>query len=355
MSPPISRTRPPVVRSPPPPPRAPEGSRTPPPEMARREVDAFEPAGTSSRPLSRLERRPEVQALPETTRARIHGIETGASRAEVTNLTQLVTARGFGQLAPERQAEMLDVFSRHPDRRTTRSLTHLANNRAFRESEPAAQTAAIREAAIPPRLRADALTVLNTTTPDRVTVNGVPIDVFGASAGELQTITHTLERLPPEHLRAIPRIVVADTIGHGSADSGGAWLPESAIRHYERGAPGIAAGYTADGWRNLPRLEFSRESLNREEVMESHVSNTVLHETGHAVDARYELTRGMTQDDLGNVRYGGSHTDGSDPRGPVTERFADAYMSYYLGGFDRRDPAAFRTVEEAIARVPASP
>ncbi|MBL8912749.1 MAG: hypothetical protein JNM17_18790 [Archangium sp.] len=348
------------------------------PARTARDVDSFDGAGASTRakqdralrgesssassdatspeaarPLSALERRREFAALTPEVQDRVRTLEASGSAAADRNLSSIVTARGFSELTPERQREMLDCHARHPeDRRVARGLAHLAGSRAFRESDAAAQSAAISEAAIPPRLRSDALRVLNTTEPERIDVNGVPIDVYGANADELETIRTTLGRLPPEHLRTIPRVVVGDTIGHGNNDSGGAWVNEAAIERYESGRGGArnAEAYRAEGWENPPRLELTHESLSRPSVRESHISPTVLHETGHAVDQRYDLSGSMTPESLGGIDYNGRHADPNDPRGPVSERFADGYMRYYLGtlGSDR---VAYDTVDGAIART----
>ncbi len=346
---------------------------TPHADPTGRHVDAFEASGSrakqdvggaaapeaatppaEARTLSRLERRPEVAALPEATRARIHTLEEAGSPAADRNLTDIVTARGFGRLSEARQATLLDAFERHPESdRVTRGLTHLASNRAFREADDATAATSVTDACIPRNLRSDALRVMNTTEPEHITVHGVPIDVYGATPSELETITNTLDRLPPSHLRTIPRVVVSENIGHGNNDTGGGWMPESAIRHYESENPANTEMYRAEGWVNEPRLELTRESLT--EVESTHLSNTLLHETGHAVDERYGLSGDVAPDDLGNVVYNGGHTEpDADARGPVSERFADAYMSYYWNreGLARRDPTAYRTIDEHLARVP---
>lgn len=285
--------------------------------------------------------------------ARVRELGTGASRDVERNLSTLVSSRGFGQLAPERQRAMLDVFARHAgDRRAATGLARLAGSAAFRESDATAQAAAMREAVLPQRLRGDALRVLNTTEAQRITVNGVPIDVHGASANELETIRSTLSRLPASHLRTIPRVVVADTIGHGNNTRGGAWVPQRAIDAYESGdGARNAAAYRAEGWLNQPRLELTHESLTRPDVASSHLSPTILHETGHAVDERYGLSRSLTAESLGGIDYDGGRYAGPEQLGPVHERFADGYMRYYLGSL-RRDPVAFPTISGAIASVP---
>lgn len=271
------------------------------------------------------------------------------------NLSRVVSARGFSALPVERQREMLDVYARHPhDVRVAGALGRLAGDRSFAALDVAAQTAAIRRTAVPERLRGDALEVLNTTTPQRVTINGVGIDVFGASPSELATIQNTLSLLPASHLRTVPRVVVADSVGHGDRSTGGGWVPQRSIDAYEAGSGGRArntAAYQAEGWRNLPRLELSHESLARAEVVESQVSPTVLHETAHAVDERYGLSARITAPDLGRIDYNGGRYAGPVELGPVNERFADGYMRYYAGTL-RSDATAYETVSSALARVP---
>jgi hypothetical protein len=211
----------------------------------------------------------------------------------------------------------------------------------------------VDEAAIPPRLRSDALRVRNTTTPEHVTINGVGIDVYGASPDELETIRTTLGRLPASHLRTIPQVVVADRIGHGNNPRGGAWVDEAAIRRYEEGGGARnAAAYRALGWVNTPRLELTHESLGRASVRRTHLSPTILHETGHAVDARYHLSRDLSAESLGGIDYNGPGGRGPGELGSVHERFADGYMRYYLGSL-RSDPVAYPTISSAIDSVPA--
>lgn len=341
---------------------APARAATPPPvapaDPSARHVDAFEPtaaaSGTEVRPASRLERSPAFERLTPDVQARVRELGTGASPSGEANLSRVVSARGFSDLTVERQREMLDAYARHPeDRRVATGLAHLAGSRDFRESDAAAQSTEVRRTATPPRLRGDALEVLNTTTPQHITVNGVPIDVYGASPSELETIQTTLGRLPPSHLRTIPRVVVGDTIGHGNNERGGAWVPQRSIDAYEARGGGArnAAAYRAEGWTNPPRLELTHESLGRRDVESSHVSPTILHETGHAVDERYHLSGGMSPESLGRIDYNGGTHAGPEDLGPVNERFADGYMHYYLGSL-RGDPVAYPTISHAIDSVP---
>lgn len=326
-----------------------------------RYVDAFEPArgsDTARAPgasiASRIERSPAIAHLAPEVQERVRELGRGASREVERNLSTLISSRGFGLLAPERQLAMLDVFAVHAqDRRAASGLARLADSAAFRDSDAAAQSAAMREAVLPARLRNDALWVLNTTEAQRISVNGVPIDVYGASADELETIRTTLSRLPASHLRTIPRVVVADTIGHGSRRTGGGWVPQRTIDAYEATDAGgrNAAAYRTEGWSNLPRLELTHESLSRRDVVRNHLSPTILHETGHAVDERYHLSRTMSADSLGGIDYNGGRYRGPEQLGPVHERFADGYMRYYLRTLDS-DGVAYRTIDEAIRSVP---
>lgn len=317
-----------------------------------RHVDAFEPG--VARPASRLERSAAFGRLDPAMQTRVRALERTLAPADVPNLTRVVSARGFSALPAERQGQMLDVFARHPsDRRVAAGLSRLPASRAFIASDAASQAQAVSGTATPERLRGDALEVLNTTTPERLTVHGVPIDVYGASAGELETIRATLDRLPASHLRTIPRVVVGDTIGHGNNTRGGAWVPQRSIDAYEAGTGGgrNAAAYRAEGWTNPPRLELTHESLGRTGVVTSHLSPTILHETGHAVDERYGLSGGLSPASMGNVDYNGAGHTAEGDLGPVHERFADGYMRYYLGSLDS-DATAFETVSRAIERVP---
>ncbi len=324
-----------------------------PPSSPLRHVDSFEPAPT--RPASRLERSPAFARLSPEVQARVRELGAGASPSAEANLSRVVSARGFSQLPVERQREMLDVYSRHRDDvRVAGGLGRLAGARAFVALDAPAQSAAIRRAAVPERLRGDALAVLNTTAPQHVTVNGVGIDVYGASPSELATIENTLGRLPASHLRTIPRVVVADTIAHGNRASGGGWVPQRSIDAYESGTGASGrntAAYRAEGWSNLPRLELSHESLGRRDVTRSQLSLTVLHETGHAVDERYGLSSGLTASQLGEVDYNGQGHEAEGDLGPVHERFGDAYMRYYRGTLSS-DATAYETMSRALARVP---
>ena len=180
---------------------------------------------------------------------------------------------------------------------------------------------------------------------------GVDSSVQRATELELGMIRTTLSRLPASHLRTLPPIVVADTIAHGSHHRGGAFMPQFAIDQYARRAPGVMADLQATGWQNRPRLELTHEALARPQYQRDGVIYTLLHETGHAVDAQFHIARGLTPDSLGTIAYEGSHTSETDPRGPVMERFGDAYMYYWAGRLPGKDQTAFETLQTAMQAV----
>lgn len=209
------------------------------------------------------------------------------------------------------------------------------------------------------RLQADAVGVMNTQPVQHLTVNGVQLSVQGASPAELETLRTTFSRLPASHLRTLPTIVVADRIAFGSADSGGGFVPQRTIDHFMSRSPGVADDLSRMGWRNEPRLELSRAALARRDVQRSGVSFTALHETAHAVDERYGVTGRLTPDSLGNVTYSSSRNaaaaHAADPRGPLNERFGNAYMEFFgnPARLRRSDPVAWATIERELAQLEA--
>jgi hypothetical protein len=187
---------------------------------------------------------------------------------------------------------------------------------------------------------------MNTQQPTNLSVHGVDIPVYGANAQELSTIRRTLERLPASHLRAIPRIVIADTIANGNRTTGGNSIDEARAEHLSRIVPFRELHDT--GLRQQARLEVTRAALNG---AGDGLSSTLLHETGHFVDWHYRLSGRISPDQLGDIRYGGVNRAGSsDPRGPVPERFADAYSAHFRGRL--HDRAARATVERVLATIP---
>jgi hypothetical protein len=268
---------------------------------------------------------------------------------------------------------MLDVYARHPaDRFATAGLRGLLSDESFRAATPEAQSAAIRDAWIPSGdvvrnpddpmfdtgrrgdLRADGLRVLNTTSPSHLEVHGRTIDVYGASPAELTEIRNSLERLPPSHLRALPsRVVVADTIAHGQADSGGCILTEAGNAGWADTRPGRSVA--TEGWTDPARFELTHAALARDASRRDGLSLTMLHESGHAVDDANHLSGGLRPEDLGAIDYNGGN-GGRDGLGPVRERFADAYQQYLTNPDElrRTDPTAYETVHRALERIPPS-
>lgn len=312
--------------------------------------------------------------LSEPVQARVTELYAGADATGRRNLVNLIGDRHFSELGEPQQREMLEVWSRHPtDRFGTSGLRGLLRDEGFRSSTPEAQSAAIRDAWIPSGhavtnehdpmfdtgrrgdLRRDGISVFNTTPPEAIShleVHGRTIDVYGASESELRTIRNSLERLPPSHLDAIPpRIVVADTIAHGQADSGGCILSDAGNAEWASTRPGRAVA--DEGWTDPARFELTHAALARDASRPDGLSLTVLHETGHAVDDAHRLSGGLSPEDLGNIDYNGGN-GGRDGLGPVRERFADAYQQYLTNpeALRSRDPVAYETVRRALERVP---
>ena len=197
------------------------------------------------------------------------------------------------------------------------------------------------------RLGNDSLTVMHTTQPTNLQINGVNVPVHGANPQELETIRTSLSRLPASHLRTIPRIVVADTIANGNRTTGGNCIDEGRARQLNRGR--LFGTLAQHGLPQQARLELSRESLTR---ARNGVSSTVLHETGHFVDNAYGLSRQIRPEQLGSIQYRGVNNPRGEPMGPVRERFANAYAQHY-GRRGVRDPVARQTVDRVLATVPA--
>jgi hypothetical protein len=314
--------------------------------------------------------------LSEPVQAHVVDLYSRAPSASArTELVSLISDRHFGGLGAQQQTEMLDVRARHPgDRFTTAGLRGLLRDESFRTSKPEAQSAAIRDAWIPSGdavrdthsplydfgrrgdLRTDSIRVLNTTPAaeiDHLDVHGRTIDVYGASDSELTELRNSLERLPPSHLAAIPpRIVVADTISHGQADSGGCILTEAGNAPWADTRPGRSV--MAEGWTDPARFEITHAALARDASRDDGLSLTVLHESGHAVDDANHLSGGLSEAALGNIDYNGGN-GGREGLGPVRERFADAYQQYLTNPERLRasDPVAYETVRAAFERVPS--
>lgn len=169
----------------------------------------------------------------------------------------------------------------------------------------------------------------NVNLPAQVlTVHGnLKVPVRGASPAELETLRATLERLPAGHVRLIPQIVLGDTAGHGGVSRGG--------------------NTVLGAHRGPPRVELTHRTLQGVAV-----SGALMHEVAHVAQTAFGLSRSVRPDDLGTITYDGVNDGHSqDPRGPVRERFANAYAGYFANpdALRRNHPDAFATVERALA------
>lgn len=177
-----------------------------------------------------------------------------------------------------------------------------------------------------------------TTTPTTLRVNGNNIDVYGANPDELRLIQNTLEHLPPSHVRTIPRIVVAETAAHGQIRNAGHSIStERAAQllnkdEYRLGLPAAGLGeMLSRDPSSLARVELTHANLSTALNAGMSLSPTLMHETGHWVDARFGISGRIRPEDLGEVVSRSIHNPTGEARGITLERFADAYSRYYRG------------------------
>jgi hypothetical protein len=194
-----------------------------------------------------------------------------------------------------------------------------------------------------------------TTVPQRVRANGVDVEVYGATPEELGLIQLTLERLPRSHVESIPRIVVADTVAHGQIRRGANSISDRQAEHHMDGSryrqrlEHEGAGELFYRESGLGRLELTHAALQAALRRGHQTSGALLHESAHFANLRHHFTRGISPDDLGEITYTGVNNPGGDPRGPIPERFADAYMQYFQGRL--RDPAALSTLRRVMGEI----
>jgi hypothetical protein len=163
-----------------------------------------------------------------------------------------------------------------------------------------------------------------------ITVNELPVEVWGASSDERQIIQNTLSLLPAEHIREIPRVVVGERvgpIGTGRIEQGG--------------------NSARSGPPELQRIEITRYALENKRRRvgseELEVCVTLLHETGHWVD--WEL-RILPPRDSEEWEALNAWFETLDYRGATQgpgERAAEAYWRYFAG----RLPEDVREIIEA--------
>jgi hypothetical protein len=201
-------------------------------------------------------------------------------------------------------------------------------------------------------------------TPEQRSPQG--ISVFGATAEELRSISDTLELIPVSNYSTIPRIVVADVLT-GRKTTGGASFTENQAQALSERSPWQRLAQET-GWVQLARLELSRDSFirarqraerrdRRDQAQQREsppnsgsIWDTLLHETGHFIEATYDIDRLVQLNNFPNICYRG--TNRSSDCGAARERFADAYMQHFTSPFYERDPerralgAVLDTVEQ---------
>ncbi len=158
-----------------------------------------------------------------------------------------------------------------------------------------------------------------------LSINGSQLPVFGASAAQLTIVRDTLSLIPVVHLATVTRVVIGEVVGGGKIREGGnsvSRLPN-------------------------PRLEVATNAMNNPKKLtlgrdrKTMIHKTLLHETGHHVDWRLGITRGLTPQTLKEIDswfatlgYGG-----------VTRGAGEARAELYWRLFANRSslPASVRT------------
>lgn len=163
-----------------------------------------------------------------------------------------------------------------------------------------------------------------------ITVNEVPMEIWGANETQLRIIENTLTLLPEEHIRQIPRVVVGERvgpIGTGRIEQGG--------------------NSARSGPPELQRLEITvyalEHKLKRIGSESLEVCFTLLHETGHWVDWNLTILppRDSEEWETLNAWFEGLDYGGAT-QGPG-ERAAEAYWRYFAG----RLPEEIRQIIDA--------
>ncbi|GGD11462.1 hypothetical protein [Hyunsoonleella pacifica] len=143
-----------------------------------------------------------------------------------------------------------------------------------------------------------------------VTANGVTIPVFNANATQKNNIEQTLTRLPADHLRSIPRIIIVSNDG-----------PNYFLSHPERGG---ASWRCNPANRDKEWIKLSAYSLS--EARNRRINYTLLHEIGHFIDRDHQILSGHQEEArryLRDTNYGGSTTGAG-------EAIAQGYMYYFV-------------------------
>ncbi|ESA38846.1 sh3 domain-containing protein [Leptolyngbya sp. Heron Island J] len=198
-------------------------------------------------------------------------------------------------------------------------------------------------------------------TPEQKSEQG--ISVFGATPEELSSISDTLSLLPSSNYSSIPRIVVTEAL-NGGKKTGGGTITKSDAERLMRKKGTFRQLSEETGWKQLPRIELTRDSFrkaqkranNRDKLdlkvgrtpVPGKIWDTLLHETGHAVEKVYDIKKHIRIDNFPNTCYGG--TNKSSRCGKERERFADAYMKYFTKKHSLKSPEK-ETIEEVLKDV----
>ena len=163
-----------------------------------------------------------------------------------------------------------------------------------------------------------------------ITVNEVPLEVWGADDAQRRIIENTLSLLPQEHIRQIPRIVVGERvgpIGTGNIRQGG--------------------NSARSGPPELQRVEITiyalEHKLRRVGSESLEVCFTLLHETGHWVDWNLTILPPRDSEEYETLNTWFAELEYSGATQGSGERAAEAYWRYFAG----RLPEEIRQIIDA--------
>ncbi len=161
-----------------------------------------------------------------------------------------------------------------------------------------------------------------------IEVNGVKVEVYGATPEKLTVIKNSLSVLYPQHISQVPRIVVGDRVGP---------IGRGKIKH------GGNSAAPRDN-RALHRLEITNYALGKKlkKVGDIQICFTLLHEVGHWVDwgLRIYPSKSHEQQTLEEWFQTLDYSGVTQGRG---ERSAEAYWRY----FTRNLPEGIQTILES--------
>ncbi len=146
-------------------------------------------------------------------------------------------------------------------------------------------------------------------TESSVTVKGVTVPVFNASEAQRSNIEQTLNRIPAEHIRSIPRIIIVSNDGANSF-----------LRRPQRGG---ASWRCSPPERSSEWIKLSSYSLS--EARNRRVNFTLLHEIGHFIDRDHRILPGNQEAANRYLR----ETDYQGSTQGAGEAIAQGYMYYF--------------------------